>query len=246
MGSTMLASITVTAFLTATLVRMPTLVGTAVVMGVLAVDRFVLPYPDERLARARARLRAWTLGALAVLIATTGAELLLRTQTMTGGPLSSTLSAVPTVLAHTHYGGVVLTRALALAALLVLESVFSPTTRAVALPVAALVALTTSLGGHAADWGDIGLAVAADWIHIVAASVWIGGLFALAVVVLRWSPPWPLALVTVIAGRFSRLAGGCALAVVVTGVYNAWLQVRVPSALVTTGYGRVLVAKVVM
>jgi putative copper export protein len=242
----MSASMTATAFVTATLVRVLTLVATAVVMGVLALDRFVLPYPDERLAVARARLRAWTLGGVAVLIATTAAELLLRTQTMTSGPLLSALSAVPAVLTHTHYGGVALARALALVLLFALTAVFSGTARAVALPVAALVALTTSLGGHAADWGDVGLAVAADWIHIVAASVWTGGLFALAVVVLRTFPPWPLALVTVIAGRFSRLAGGCALAVVATGVYNAWLQVRAPSALVTTGYGRVLIAKVVM
>jgi putative copper export protein len=242
----MSASVTATAFVMATLVRVLTLVATAVVMGVLALDRFVLPDLDEQPAAARARLRAWTIGAVVVLIATTGAELLLRTQTMTGRPLTSALSAVPAVLTHTHYGGVALVRAVALVLLLVLAAAFSRTARAVALPVAAVVALTTSLGGHAADWGDLGLAVAADWIHIVAASIWTGGLFALAVVVLRAFPPWPLALVTTIAARFSRLAGGCALAVVATGAYNTWLQVRAPSALVTTGYGRVLVAKVVM
>src|SRR5262245_20296184 len=98
----MSASVPATAFVAATLVRMLTLVATAVVMGVLALDRFVLPYPGERLAVAQARLRACTVGAVVILIATTGAELLLRTQTMTGGPISSALPAVPAVLTHTH------------------------------------------------------------------------------------------------------------------------------------------------
>jgi putative copper export protein len=239
----MSASMTATAFVTATLVRILTLVATAVVLGVLALDRFVLPYPDQRLAVARARLRPWTIGAVVVLIATTGGELVLRTQTMTERPLVSALAAV---LTQTHYGSVVIARALALAALLVLATLPSRPARSTALAVAAAVALTTSLGGHAADWGDVSLAVAADWIHMLAASVWTGGLFALAVVVLRARMPWALALVTTIAGRFSRLAGGCVLAVVATGAYNAWLQVRVPSALVTTAYGRVLLTKILM
>jgi putative copper export protein len=179
------------------------------------------------------------------LIAATALELLLRARTMTGA-LASALAALPVVLAQTHFGRVTTARALALAVLLVLTSRHGRAARAAALGTAALVALTTSLGGHAADWGDATPAVASDWIHMMAAAVWTGGLLGLALAVLPDRGDWPPALLPTIARRFSRLAGGCVLAIVATGVYNAWLQVRTPAALATTAYGRVLVAKVLM
>ncbi len=47
-----------------------------------------------------------------------------------------------------------------------------------------------------------------------------------------------------LARRSSRLAGSCLLAVVGTGIYNAWSQLGAVSRLWTTTYGRVLVVKV--
>src|SRR5262249_14274785 len=102
------------------------------------------------------------------------------------------------------------------------------------------------LTGHAADGGDVTLAVAVDWAHAVAASAWTGGLIALALVAGRREAPWSRESLAAVVPRFSRLAGLCLLAVAVTGSYNAWTQLGGFSRLVTTAYGRVLIAKLVV
>src|SRR5438477_245202 len=79
---------------------------------------------------------------------------------------------------------------------------------------------------------------------LIAASVWVGGLVGLAAVVLRPKGEWSRAAMATVARRFSRLAGVCLLLVVVTGIGNAWVQLPFVSALWTTFYGRVLLAKV--
>jgi putative copper resistance protein D len=64
----------------------------------------------------------------------------------------------------------------------------------------------------------------------------------------------PLGALLVVAGprprlldavlpRFSTLAGGCLAAVVVSGILNAVLRVPSPTALVTTGYGWLVLVK---
>jgi putative copper export protein len=46
------------------------------------------------------------------------------------------------------------------------------------------------------------------------------------------------------AQRFSTLAGTALAIVLLSGIYNAWVQTRVASALWTTTYGRILLVKV--
>ncbi len=114
------------------------------------------------------------------------------------------------------------------------------------LAVASLLALTRSLSGHAADWGDVTLPVLMDWLHLLAGGLWGGGLVALASVVL------PGALrdmasrrtcIAAIARRFATLASPALAVVLVTGVANAWVQVGTMRALWATSYGRTLIAK---
>jgi putative copper export protein len=108
------------------------------------------------------------------------------------------------------------------------------------------VALTISLTAHAADWGDLNVSPVVDWTHVVAASAWTGGLVSLAWVIVRRKPIWPSATLVVLARRFSRLAGVCLLAVVLTGSYNTWSQLGALSMLWTTTYGRVLLVKLLL
>jgi putative copper export protein len=88
------------------------------------------------------------------------------------------------------------------------------------------------------DW----LNLLSRWVHILAASAWTGGLAVLAVVTLRST--WPPPVLTTVAARFSRLAGVCLLAVLVTGAYNTWIQLPGFTALWTTAYGRILAVKI--
>src|SRR5262249_24902570 len=79
--------------------------------------------------------------------------------------------------------------------------------------------------------------------------LWFGGLLPLALALgrVRGLPPHVAARVAGSeARRFSRLAFVSVKALVVTGAYNAWIQVGSIPALLGTSYGRWLVAKIAL
>jgi copper transport protein len=98
-----------------------------------------------------------------------------------------------------------------------------------------------SLSGHSAvDAGASWKSQLADWVHLSAACLWIGGLVQLALVV------WPLlpdarrpALLA-----FSRLATVCVGLLLMAGVYLSILRLPQLDDLWTTGYGHVLLVKI--
>jgi putative copper resistance protein D len=108
----------------------------------------------------------------------------------------------------------------------------------VVLVAALLGALTPAVTGHAGTAADHQLAVVTVALHVAAAALWVGGLGALLAV----AAPRPR-LLDVVLPRFSTLAGGCLACVVVSGVLNAVLRVPSLTALVTTGYGGLVLAK---
>jgi copper transport protein len=96
-----------------------------------------------------------------------------------------------------------------------------------------------SLSGHsAADWKS-GLA---DWVHLSAACLWIGGLIYLVLVV------WPLLPDARRAAflAFSRLATVCVGLLLLAGVYLSILRLPQLDDLWTTGYGQVLLVKIAL
>jgi len=115
------------------------------------------------------------------------------------------------------------------------------TERRVLLWVAFLLSLGLgsglSLASHQAD--DRGwLPSFADWVHLSAASLWIGGLLSLGLVVwtdreLRRTAFW----------RFSELAGPLVALVVAAGVYMSFKRVPALDDLWQVGYGQVLLVK---
>jgi copper transport protein len=97
-----------------------------------------------------------------------------------------------------------------------------------------------SLSGHSAvDPGSSWRSELADWAHLSAAALWIGGLVQLAFVV------WPKApeLRRTAFLRFSRLASGLIAVVLGAGVYLSIVRLPQLSDLWTAGYGRVLLVK---
>ena len=103
---------------------------------------------------------------------------------------------------------------------------------------------STAAVGHPVAGSWPGLAVAVTFVHVGAMAVWLGGLVALLAAVLRpGTAPGDLATVL---PRFSRLAFGAVVALVVTGTLQAVREVGEPVALVTTTYGWLLVAKLVL
>ena len=113
-----------------------------------------------------------------------------------------------------------------------------------------VMAATISLGSHAAALIDVAPALAADLIHLLAVGAWVGGLPVLLLVVLearrRRSDGSVAADLTEAAARFSAVATVAVGLIVVTGVYNAWLQVLEPSRLWSTEYGVLLLVKLAL
>jgi copper transport protein len=129
----------------------------------------------------------------------------------------------------------------AVASLLLLAWIFDRLElRWLALALALALASGLSLSSHqATEPNSSWLAQGADWLHLVAASVWVGGLVALALCV--W-PAAPQLRRRAFLG-FARLAFALVAAMVLAGAYLAYLRLPEPADLWQTGYGRLLLLK---
>jgi len=97
-----------------------------------------------------------------------------------------------------------------------------------------------SVSGHdGVDPGSSWKSAVADWVHLSAATLWIGGLVSLVVV-------WPVAaaLRGEVFWRFSRLAGWLVALVLGAGTYLAIVRLPHFHDLWTQGYGQVLLVKI--
>ncbi|MBD0861173.1 bifunctional copper resistance protein CopD/cytochrome c oxidase assembly protein [Gordonia sp. zg691] len=114
---------------------------------------------------------------------------------------------------------------------------WGPTVGVIAFSVFSL--LPSAFAGHSSSGGNHDIATNSLILHILGATLWLGGLSAVVVYALA-SGKWRALAVR----RFSRVAFWCILVVGVSGVVNA--LVRVPlDDLFTDTYGRLVVAKVV-
>ncbi|MDQ3811973.1 MAG: copper resistance protein CopC/CopD [Chloroflexota bacterium] len=110
--------------------------------------------------------------------------------------------------------------------------------------MAPAILLTTSLGSHAAALPFAALGVALDWLHALAAAVWVGGLLTLAAVapVLKTQP----SLVRRVVRGFTRMALVAVIALVLSGVPQAVIEVGSWQALLRTPYGHAILTKVIL
>lgn len=107
-----------------------------------------------------------------------------------------------------------------------------------ALLFGVLSLLPLALAGHSAAGGNHDLAANSLILHIIAAVIWFGGLFAVVTYALA-SGRWRALAVR----RFSRVAFWLILVVGVSGVINAAVRVSLAD-LFTSTYGWIVVAKV--
>jgi len=129
----------------------------------------------------------------------------------------------------------VLAATVTLASLPVLRWSWTP-----ALAAGSLITLVPlGLTGHSSAGGAHDLGTNSLLIHLVAASVWAGGLLALLAHALRGGTHLDLA-----ARRFSAIALWCWVAMALSGMVNALVRV-LPSDLLTTDYGRLVICKFV-
>ena len=115
-----------------------------------------------------------------------------------------------------------------------------------ALGTGALLLMTLTRQSHAAAEGGF-LPFAADWLHVMAASLWMGGLLGFPILLIGPLRTMPAETRTKLLGRtvrrFSKVATIAVMALISTGLYAALLHMPSLSALVDTPYGRALAMK---
>jgi cytochrome c oxidase assembly factor CtaG/putative copper export protein len=188
--------------------------------------------------------RAARLGTVASGVWAVGAALLvpLTISDVSGQPLTAQLNPVTlwsvaglVNTADAWRWTAVLAAAVMLASLAVLRWSWTPLLLAGSLVTLVPLGLT----GHSAAGGSHDLATNSLLIHLIAVSLWAGGLLVLLVHAIRGGQHADLA-----ARRLSALALWCFVAMALSGVVNALVRV-IPSDLATTGYGRLVIAKFV-
>lgn len=183
------------------------------------------------------------------------ASLLGQTASMAGDPaMAFDVETLTAVLTSTSFGYAIGAR-LALAVLVVGLALALPAGQALwsaAVGVGALILASFAWTGHGAtEDGVLGLIhAAADAVHLVAAGVWLGALVVLSRLlwVARGAAAKPPALTTLHRAleNFSGIGSLVVAILLATGLVNSWFLVGPAhlGGLVTTPYGRLLLAKI--
>jgi uncharacterized membrane protein len=114
------------------------------------------------------------------------------------------------------------------------------------LVLGAIALLTFSLGSHASAVTGSGWAILGDYVHLLAAAAWIGGLLLLPILVWqlrRSGMPIDHAAMWAIIRRYSYLASCAVFVLIATGVFSGLIQLPSLDSVFGTNYGRVLLLK---
>jgi copper transport protein len=115
---------------------------------------------------------------------------------------------------------------------------------------AGYLTITPALGGHASIESPTWLFFPSDALHVLAASVWVGGIACLLYALPAATREIPAAergrLLLATLARFSPLALGAVVVIAITGVVQALIDVRTVHGLLHTTYGALVIVKVVL
>jgi copper transport protein len=113
-----------------------------------------------------------------------------------------------------------------------------------ALLAAAAVLIVPGAVGHAGQTSPRGLALVLDWLHLVAGSLWLGGLVGLLVFWARTPAGDRVRGLTVLVPRFSNIAFVAVLVLLAAGTGATILHIPALNALWETGYGVAILVKI--
>jgi copper transport protein len=109
---------------------------------------------------------------------------------------------------------------------------------------AAAVLLVPGVAGHAAETAPRGLSLAFDWLHLVAGSVWLGGLIGLLVLWGALPAARRVAALIVVVPRFSTVAFVSVIVLLGSGIGATVLHMPILAALWQTSYGKAILVKI--
>jgi cytochrome c oxidase assembly factor CtaG/putative copper export protein len=210
-------------------------------VGLLLSSALLLPTKQGRLAGVSVRLTTWAAHLAAAWAVATALQIVLTLSDELGEPVPATLhpAVLRSFVTQISQGQALLAQ-LAIAAVVAVSCRFliSASGTAVAMLVAIGGVIVPALTGHSGASSEHEVAVSSLLVHLIAASLWVGGLAGMVAVsfldrrLLRSAVP-----------RFSTLALWCFVALATSGIANAWIRLRSPGDLLTTGYGRLVLAK---
>ncbi len=258
------------------LVRWLQYLGMMMLLGGFAFHQFVL-LPALAKTRSlsdgeRARAMGASAGAvvlyswlsLALLVIASFSELVLQASTVFDKSITEAMS--PTllnrVITQTGFGKAWRLQMLAVVALLVVVFLLSRRTKQnpandhktfwwIGLLASGVLLVAPTWTGHAAAAAkEFPFAKTNDWLHLVAAGIWVGGLFHLALTMPKAvSGPdrrGRLHLFHSVIPIFTRLAIASTILIVLTGVYNSLMHIDRFGELWSTPYGKTLLVKVLL
>jgi putative copper export protein len=224
------------------LTRWSIFTSTVGLLGVSGLASFVLPRDRPETSRITRRLKTAALLFCFLLLLASTADILWRCCCIMGG-MAATCPMICPMLLKTHMGHVWMLR-VGLGALFLLTLMrdweWLKTGR---LAFAMLLGVCLSWSSHAADQGNFSVHLLIDSLHVLAAGLWIGGLFSLTLALWVESATMSAGYLAASVPRFSTLAGTCIVLLMGSGVYNTWVSLPSIHSFVTTHYGRVLLLK---
>ncbi len=112
-----------------------------------------------------------------------------------------------------------------------------------AAAAAAAVLIVPGASGHAAQTAPRGLALAFDWFHLLAGSLWLGGLIGLLVLWRSLPAAKRVSVLSICVPRFSNVAFVSVAVLLASGIGATVLHMPILAALWQTSYGKAILIK---
>ena len=181
-----------------------------------------------------------------------GGWLQVMAQMVSLGDEASRSGATLDLFFQTRAGTLIVARQLLVGALLLLTIVATSLAARVqvalqwvALLLTVALLATFAVGSHAAAVAGSGWAILGDFVHLLAAGVWLGGLGLLAVVLWQWRPhaATEVPLLHQVVWRFSAVASLAVFVLLGTGLFSTLIHLQSWALLWSTTYGWLLLLK---
>lgn len=210
------------------------LIGLLVAMGFLLLER------EGRLTAQSIVLRKKAQLAAGLWLITSALAIILTLRNILGTSLAEALEGdtLRSFLTQVELGRYLGAQLLLVAAITLLLPFLRAVLPTIFISLLAIIALAIPVfQSHSASSGSHTLAIGSLVIHVAALSLWVGGIFAIAFIAQgdrRWVLP-----------RFSQMALWAAIAVVASGVTNAWARLNFADAW-SSSYARIVLVKVAL
>ena len=113
-----------------------------------------------------------------------------------------------------------------------------------AIVAAGALLVIPGLAGHAGQTSPAALSLALDWTHLVAGSLWLGGLVAVTLTVARTPPEARLRVLGDAVPRFSLVALASVIVLIASGTGSAIVHLPTLQSLWQTSYGKAILVKI--